>query len=40
MGGAYDTVGEETTAVGFYERAMTQGLEGDARRRCFLQSRR
>ncbi|GAA1831625.1 tetratricopeptide repeat protein [Agromyces salentinus] len=37
MGGAYDTAGEEATALGFYERAMAEGLEGDLRRRCFLQ---
>ena len=30
VGGAYDTAGEETTALGFYERAMTEG----ARRGC------
>ncbi|MGM7699392.1 tetratricopeptide repeat protein [Microbacterium sp. A84] len=37
VGGAYDTAGEETTAAGFYERAMSVGLEGDLRRRCYLQ---
>ncbi|MFB2580878.1 tetratricopeptide repeat protein [Herbiconiux sp. P15] len=37
LGGAYDTAGEEATAVGFYERAMAQGLTGDIRRRCSLQ---
>jgi len=37
VGGAYDTAGDETTALGFYERAMTEGLDGDLRRRCFLQ---
>lgn len=37
VGGAYDTAGEEATAVGFYERAMRAGLEGDLRRRCALQ---
>jgi tetratricopeptide (TPR) repeat protein len=37
MGGAYDTAGDEATAVEFYERAMAEGLEGDLRRRCFLQ---
>src|SRR5512133_2226653 len=37
VGGAYDTAGEEATAVGFYERAMAEGLEGDIRRRCYLQ---
>ena len=37
LGGAYDTAGEEETAVGFYERAMAAGLSGDIRRRCYLQ---
>lgn len=37
VGGAYDTAGEEATALGFYERAMAAGLEGDVRRRCYLQ---
>lgn len=37
VGGAYDTAGEEATALGFYERAMNEGLDGDARRRCYLQ---
>jgi len=37
LGGAYDTAGDETTALGFYERAMQSGLEGDIRRRCYLQ---
>ena len=37
LGGAYDTAGEEAAAVGFYERAMNEGLAGDIRRRCFLQ---
>ncbi|MGO4689236.1 tetratricopeptide repeat protein [Glaciibacter sp. 2TAF33] len=37
VGGAYDTAGDEATALGFYERAMTGGLEGDVRRRCYLQ---
>ena len=37
VGGAYDTAGEETTALGFYERAMTEGLDGDVRRQCCLQ---
>ena len=36
-GGAYDTAGDESTALGFYERAMDEGLDGDLRRRCFLQ---
>ncbi|GGE98558.1 tetratricopeptide repeat protein [Mycetocola zhadangensis] len=37
VGGAYDTAGEEATALGFYERAMAAGLDGDVRRRCYLQ---
>lgn len=37
LGGAYDTAGEEATALGFYERAMEKGLTGDVRRRCYLQ---
>ena len=28
VGGAYDTAGEEATALDFYERALTEGLEG------------
>ncbi|MFG6475605.1 tetratricopeptide repeat protein [Microbacterium sp. P06] len=36
-GGAYDTAGDESTALGFYERAIAEGLDGDLRRRCFLQ---
>jgi len=37
LGGAYDTAGDEATAIGFYERAMERGLAGDVRRRCWLQ---
>jgi tetratricopeptide (TPR) repeat protein len=37
VGGAYDTDGQEATAVGFYERAMSAGLDGDVLRRCYLQ---
>ena len=37
LGGAYDTAGEEATALRFYEQAMTGGLVGDVRRRCLLQ---
>jgi tetratricopeptide (TPR) repeat protein len=37
LGGAYDTAGEEATALGFYERSMEKGLAGDIRRRCHLQ---
>lgn len=37
VGGAYDTAGEEDTAAGYYERALSAGLGGDALRRCLLQ---
>lgn len=37
VGGAYDTAGQEQTALGYYERAMAAGLDGDALRRCLLQ---
>ena len=37
VGGAYDTAGEEETALGFYTRALELGLEGELRRRCLLQ---
>ncbi|GAA4672296.1 tetratricopeptide repeat protein [Frondihabitans cladoniiphilus] len=37
LGGAYDTAGEEATALRFYERSIDQGLVGDIRRRCYLQ---
>jgi len=37
VGGAHDSAGNEQTAVGFYERALTLGLAGDLRRRCLLQ---
>ncbi|WP_267421962.1 MULTISPECIES: tetratricopeptide repeat protein [unclassified Curtobacterium] len=37
LGGAYDTAGDEATALDFYERAMERGLAGDVRRRCWLQ---
>ena len=37
LGGAYDTAGEEATALDFYERAMEKGLAGDIRRRCYVQ---
>ncbi len=37
VGGSYDTAGEEETALGYYERAMDAGLEGDILRRCLLQ---
>ncbi|WP_333474054.1 tetratricopeptide repeat protein [Herbiconiux gentiana] len=37
LGGAYDTAGDEATAAALYEHAMSLGLAGDLRRRCFLQ---
>jgi tetratricopeptide (TPR) repeat protein len=37
LGGAYDTAGEEARARGYYERALSGGLDGDVRRRCLLQ---
>ena len=37
IGGAYDTDGQESVALGFYEKAMEAGLDGDLRRRCYLQ---
>jgi tetratricopeptide (TPR) repeat protein len=37
VGGAYDTAGEESTAAGYYERALALGLGGDTRRRCLCQ---
>ena len=37
VGGAYDTAGEEETACGYYERALSLGLEGDTLRRCLCQ---
>lgn len=37
LGGAYDTAGDEATAVDFYRRALGAGLDGDVRRRCLLQ---
>jgi tetratricopeptide (TPR) repeat protein len=37
VGGAYDTDGQEAVALGWYEKAEEAGLEGDLRRRCFLQ---
>jgi tetratricopeptide (TPR) repeat protein len=37
VGGSYDTAGQEETAQGFYERALTAGLEGDLLRRCYVQ---
>lgn len=37
VGGAYDTDGQEETALGFYRRAMAAGLEGRWLRQCYLQ---
>jgi tetratricopeptide (TPR) repeat protein len=37
VGGAYDTAGDEETAVGFYARAIAAGLTGDLARRCAVQ---
>ena len=37
LAGAYDTAGDEERALGLYERATAEGLEGDLRRRCYLQ---
>lgn len=37
LGGAYDTAGQELTALSFYEGAVEEGLDGDLRQRCFLQ---
>ncbi|WP_439901738.1 tetratricopeptide repeat protein [Microbacterium azadirachtae] len=37
VGGAYDTDGQEETALGYYRRAMAAGLEGRRLRQCFLQ---
>ncbi|PZE65132.1 tetratricopeptide repeat protein [Curtobacterium sp. MCBD17_021] len=37
LGGAYDTAGDEATALSYYERAMERGLAGDVRRRCYVQ---
>jgi tetratricopeptide (TPR) repeat protein len=37
VAGAYDTAGDEETALGYYERALAIGLGGDALRRCLCQ---
>ena len=37
VGGAYDTDGQEEIAVGYYERALAAGLDGDTLRRCLIQ---
>ncbi len=38
VGGAYDTDGQEETALGYYRRAMAGGLDGRRLRQCYLQS--
>lgn len=37
VAGAHDTAGEEQTALGYYERALSAGLAGDVLRRCLCQ---
>lgn len=37
VGGAYDTAGQEESAVGYYEHALRNGLPGDTLRKCYLQ---
>jgi tetratricopeptide (TPR) repeat protein len=37
VAGAYDTAGQEQTALGYYERALSMGLGGDVLRRCLCQ---
>ena len=37
VGGAYDTAGEERTALGYYEASLAAGLSGDSLRRCLMQ---
>ena len=37
VGGAYDTAGEEQTALGYYEAALAAGLSGDTLRKCLMQ---
>ena len=37
VGGAYDTAGDQRSAVAFYERALRAGLAGDLLRRCYVQ---
>jgi tetratricopeptide (TPR) repeat protein len=37
VAGAYDTSGDEETALGYYERALSLGLGGDVLRRCLCQ---
>jgi tetratricopeptide (TPR) repeat protein len=37
VGGAYDTDGQEETALDYYRRAMAAGLEGRWLRQCYLQ---
>ncbi len=37
LGGAYDTDGQEETALGYYRRAIELGLQGKWLRQCYLQ---
>jgi tetratricopeptide (TPR) repeat protein len=37
VGGAYDTAGQEETALSYYEHALGNGLHGDMLRKCYLQ---
>ena len=37
VGGAYDTAGQESVAIGWYEAALAAGLEGAVRTRCLIQ---
>lgn len=37
VGGSYDTAGEESTALEYYEAAMAAGLSGDTLRKCLMQ---
>ncbi|MEV0647987.1 tetratricopeptide repeat protein [Phytomonospora sp. NPDC050363] len=36
-GGARDATGDERAAIGFYEKALAAGLDGDRRRQCVIQ---
>jgi tetratricopeptide (TPR) repeat protein len=37
VGGAYDTAGQEETALSYYEHALGNGLHGDMLPKCYLQ---
>ena len=37
VAGAYDSAGDEQTALGYYESALSMGLSGDVLRRCLCQ---